>query len=198
MIAAPAYITYLKLSTIFSFATYGMVEYCFQGLLILLLIIAFRRFKWKYLLSFLTAVLFGVVLDFWFMIFGTEGYVLLSERIIACVSGILVSSLGVAFFLRTYLPLEAYELVVKEVVDQYHFDMTKVKWIYDISSLVVAILLMFLFFKRFDFSMVGINTLVCTFVNAPLIGLFGKIIDRFFEYEPISERFANWFNRIMN
>lgn len=198
MIAAPAYISYLKISSIFSIATYGKVEYCFQGLLILLLIIAFRKFKWKYLLSFLTAILFGIVLDLWFLVFGTEGYVILSQRIISCVAGILITALGVAFFLRTYLPLQAYELVVKEIVDKYQFPMTKVKWIYDISSLVVAILLMFIFFGRFDFSMVGINTLVCTFVNAPLIGLFGKIIDQIFDYKPISAKFGDWFNRIMN
>ncbi|MBQ5884854.1 MAG: hypothetical protein IIW79_00360, partial [Clostridia bacterium] len=56
MIVAPAYLMNLKLAQYFSFMTFGMAEYLFQALLLILLVVFVQRFKFTYLLSFLTAV----------------------------------------------------------------------------------------------------------------------------------------------
>lgn len=53
MVVAPAYVLYLRISETLPWFTFGKSEYIFQGLLLILLGIAVRRFKWKYLLSLL-------------------------------------------------------------------------------------------------------------------------------------------------
>ena len=57
---------------------------------------------------------------------------------------------------------------------------------------------MLLLFHRFDFSMVGITTLVATLINAPLIGLFGKALDRIMVFDSIHPPMKAGFNKIFN
>jgi hypothetical protein len=43
--------------------SFGIAEYCIQGLIILITVLAVRRFKLSYLFSFVTALLYGALLD---------------------------------------------------------------------------------------------------------------------------------------
>ena len=63
MVVAPAYLIYLKVSEYLDWFSFGMAEYCFQAFLIIVLAIVLRRFKRKYLFSFITAFIYGNVLD---------------------------------------------------------------------------------------------------------------------------------------
>ena len=63
MVVAPAYLIYLKVSEFLDWFSFGMAEYCFQAFLIVVLVIVLRRFKRKYLFSFITAFIYGNVLD---------------------------------------------------------------------------------------------------------------------------------------
>lgn len=187
MIAAPAYILHVGLVKVFPWYSQGTSEYVFQGVLLILLCIGIRRFKLRYLLSFVTAILFGIVLDGWFWVFGGNGaYETLELRIVAFVAGELFTGLAIAFFFRTKLPLQIYELVVTEVADRYKRKTSTVKQAYDITSLGLSLLLAF--FVNRSFAGIGIGTIVLTIVNAPLIALFGKLLDRFFTFESLFGR----------
>lgn len=192
MVVAPAYVLHCKLSPYFPFVTFGVAEYLLQGTLILLLCLAVRRVRFRYLLSFGTAVLYGVVLDGWRLLFGEAVYPELWQRCLSCVFGAVVTAFAIALLLRTYLPQQGYELVVKELSERYGWAIGKVKWIYDISSLVLAILMMLLFFGRFSFEMIGVGTLLLTVFNTPLITACGKVLDRFFEFTPAFPRLRTW------
>ena len=198
MVVAPAYVLYLRISETIPWFTFGKSEYIFQGLLLIVLAFAVRRFKWKYLLSFVTAFIYGNILDLWYVVLGSEQYTVYWQRGMACVFGILITSLAIAFFLRTYLPQEAYEMFVKDVTDTYQKDMTKVKWLFDLSALLIAVVLMLVLFRRFAFNMVGLNTVLATIVNAPLIGFFGKILDRAGSFDSSFPEFYQKFQKIMN
>ena len=198
MIVAPAYILYFKLYTIFPWFTFGIAEYCLQGMLIIVTAIIMNRFKWKYLLSFVTTICYGFMLDVWFKVLGEQLFQLLWQRVISSIVGQMITALAIAFFLRTYLPQQAYELFVKELVEHFQFNLTKFKWIYDITSLVVAIVLMYILFQRFATNIVGINTLLATLINAPLIGFFGTMLDKRFEFTSAYQSFHNKFQELMN
>lgn len=198
MVVAPAYVVFQKLSQIFPWFTFGKSEYFLQGLLLILLALVVRRFKWKYLLSFITAFLYGSVLDAWFSVLGLAQYTIMWQRVGACVLGLLITALSIAFFLRTYLPQAAYEMFVKDVSDHFHFSMTKVKWIFDISALLSAIILMLTLLNEFAFNIIGINTVITTFVNAPLIGFFGKLLDKRYSFESAYPEFHAKFQKLMN
>ena len=63
MVVAPAYLLHLKVSEVLPFFSFGMAEYTLQALLLIVLCLAVRRFRLSYLFSFVTAVLYGFVLD---------------------------------------------------------------------------------------------------------------------------------------
>lgn len=188
MVVAPAYVLHCKLSPYLPFFSFGVAEYVLQGALIVLLCLAVRRVRLKYLLSFGTAVLYGVVLDLWRLLFGEAVYEQMWQRCLSCAFGAVVTALAIALLLRTYLPQQGYELVVKELTDRFGWNMGKVKWIYDISSLVLAIVMMLCFFGRFDMEMIGVGTLLLTVINTPLITLCGRLLDKLSDFSPACSR----------
>lgn len=177
MIGAPPYIIHVWLRDKFPWYTQGTSEYIWEALLLIITIIIVRRFKWKFLLSFGTAVLLGLLIDAWFLVLGGNSiYDSWVVRILAFVAGTLITSLSIAFYFRTTMPLQVYELTVTEISDRYKFDTSKVKWINDIIFLVLAVAMALLL--THSLAGIGIGTVIVTFVNAPLIGFFGKLLDK--------------------
>lgn len=206
MIAAPPFIIQEWLLKYTDWFSVGTIEYLFQGLLLILLCIVVRRFKIKYIFSFLVAFTYGLVLDLWLLILGREVYDSVWLRWIMLFVGDLITALGVACFFRTYLPLQVYELVVSEVADKYNLAVPKTKLYYDIISLVLSIVLAFLLnldANTFDWSKlystsyhyIGAGTIITTFINAPLIALFGKILQKLTGQEALLPNVKNFFTR---
>ena len=183
-IVAPAYVLHLKLVSLgLDWCTFGTAEYMLQGTLLIITCLAVQRFKWKYLLSFVTSVLYGLAIDGWFLIFGTETFEGLAVRIVSLVVGILISGAAIAFLFRTYLPQQVYELFVQEVAERYSFNRQRVKMIFDVSMLFVAIAMSLSLGVKLSDG-IGIGTVICAFLNSPLISLFGKGYDKALTFEP--------------
>lgn len=182
MIAAPIYIIHIKLIQFFPWYTQGTSEYIFQVGIILLTVIICRRFRLKYALSFITAILSGFALDFWFFLLGGNGmYQALNLRIIAFIAGECTIALSIAFFFRTKMPVQGYELLVSEIADKYRLNIDKVKLVNDIVYLSASVILALLL--NHSFRGIGIGTIIITFVNAPLIAAFGKVLDKIFIFD---------------
>ncbi len=176
-VVAPAYL----LSQILQIS-FGTAEYCLQGILVLAVCLLVRRFRWTYLLSFVSAFLYGLVLDgiLWILSFTGEWGVLL--RLGMMVLGLLLSSLGVSLFFKTYLAPGAYELFVKEVSRHYRLNMSRFKIVYDLVSCAVAVVLsLAVFHSLFDYG-IGLGTALVALVNGLVIGSFSKLLDRFFDF----------------
>ena len=197
-IIAPGYIIYLKISQHLSFFTLGMSQYLVQSIVLVVLAITVRRFKLKYLLCFLTAIIHGVFVDVWSIIFNFLNCNSYLERGICFIIGMLITSLAISLMLRTYLPQEVHELTVKEMAQKFSISVNRFKFIYDSIFLVTAIIAMILLFGKFSFEMVGIGTLMMAILNAPLITMWGKILDKFFAFTPISTKFYDKFEKIMD
>lgn len=187
MIAALAFIIHDALLQVTSALSIGVIEYLVQGFIILLTCLIVKRFNWRYLLSFLTAVIYGYFIDMWMLIIGTEPFDALWMRWIMLIVGDVVIAVGVAFFFRTYLPVEAYELCVHEIVRVHKFDFAKTKWVFDFSCLGVSIILALSIFgdvKTFDWSTIyansfhhiGLGTIVTAIISAPIIKLASKLL----------------------
>lgn len=177
MIAAPPYILHLWLRDSFSWFTQGTAEYVWQAVLLIITCLIIRRFRFRYLLSFVTALISGFVIDGWLTILGGNGaYAGMPVRIAAFAAGTVITAAAIAMFFRTTLPLQVYELVVTEIADRYHIDKDKVKQWNDIVMLVIS--LAFALILTGGFNGVGVGTIIITLVNATLIRLFGKLLDR--------------------
>ena len=177
MVVAPAYLISEKIS----FMTFGMAEYFTQAVLLRVFCIVMRRVRVKYLFSFVTAFLYGVLLDFWLWVIPDVPYSM-EVRVILFAFGAVFTIVGVTFFFKSYIPPEVYELFVQGISERFGFDMGRVKWVYDVASLLVAVGLSFAFFGTLRG--VGVGTLICAAVNGPLISLFSRFLDRRFEFRP--------------
>ena len=182
MIVAPAYILHLKVSESFGFFTFGVAEYTLQAVLLIITVAILRKFRVSYLLSFVTAFLYGMFLDGYLALLGNICWDDLYLRIAAYVMGIGFTAVGVALFFRTYISPEVYELFVKEVSAKYRVPLGKFKTFYDCGSLVESVIYSFAFFGFGSFVGIGWGTLICALINGKLIGLTDKFLGNHFEF----------------
>ncbi len=193
MVVAPAYIVYLKVAEFLPWFTFGMAEYCFQGFLLIVISITLGRFKKKYLFSFVTAFIYGNILDLCIRLvaFVPEGGMV--QRVIFFAVGMVICSLGVSFLFHTYITPEAYELYVKEIAEKTGRDINRVKTVYDCVSCLVALIMSFVFFGLFVFKGVNVGTVISALLNGFLIGRCSALLERVFEFKDalsLGERFS--------
>lgn len=185
MVVAPAYLLYRKLSESFSFLSFGMMEYIFQAFLLLLMVLAIRRFRISYLFSFVTAVIYGYTLNGMMALVGLLPYGGIPLRCGLYLAGLVLCSAGVAFMLHTYIPAEVYELIVKEVPARFHLDLVRFKTAYDIASCLLGIVLSFCFFGMWHFEGVKLGTVLCALINGFLIGRFSARMEKHWQFRPL-------------
>ncbi len=183
MVVAPAYILHLKFSKLFSWFSFGVAEYVFQGILVLLTVIIMRKFKLSYLFSFVTAVFYGTLLDCAIGVISIFTCDAFFVRLACYIIGTVLCSLGVSLVFHTYISPEAYELIVKEISTRFKCNINKVKTAYDCISAVLSITLSFVFFGFGVFRGVGIGTIFCALINGCLIGRFTKLLEHFYEFK---------------
>jgi uncharacterized membrane protein YczE len=195
MIAAPAFVVYEAISPMRSGFSVGMTEYILQGLMLVILCLAVRRFNWRYLLAFAVAVVYGYTLNLFLFILGGVSFDAVWLRWVMLIVGDVLTAFGVACFFRTYMPLQVYELFVAELASRFKLNINKVKWSFDMSLLLISIGLAVLMFDdvgTFDWSTIGyssfhsigLGTLVTTAINSPIIALMSKLIGKIFNPTP--------------
>ena len=192
MIAAPAFVLHEAISSFWQGLTVGVTEYLTQGLMLVILMIVVRSVNWRYFLAFAVAVIYGYTLNSFIWLLGDISFDTVWLRWIMLIIGDFITGLGVACFFRTYMPLQVYELFVSETANHFKLNLNKTKWVFDISLLVISIVLALTVFGdvyEFDwktigyssFHSIGLGTFVTTAVNSPIITLMGKILDKIFE-----------------
>ncbi len=183
MVVAPTYALHLKVSEFLPWFSFGVAEYFVQGLIIVIIALVMRKFKVSYLFSFVTALLYGTVLDGAMYLLTSLPDGLIAIRILWFIIGTLLCATAVSLFFHTYISPEAYELIVKEFSKKFSCDINKVKTIYDCISTLIALVLSFAFFGWFVFRGVGIGTIVCALINGTLIGKISNFLDSRFEFK---------------
>lgn len=182
MILAPSFVIYENLEAYLpSWFEQGTLEYIWEGLLLLTMMLIVRRAKWSYLFAFVTAVIFGYMLD---------GCNALAESLPVStawnyayfVLGVIVCSVGVALVFRTYISPLVHELLLKEIASKFNVPGHRVKMVYDIFCCSLAIIMSLCFSGGLS-KAIGWGTVVCALVNGFLIGRISKLFDRWFEWK---------------
>ena len=183
MVVAPAYLLYRWISPVWSFFTFGMAEYCLQAILLVIMVLVIRRFRLSYLFSFVTAFLYGLILD----AFMGLGVLLPSDavwqRAVYYVIGMLFCSAGVSAMFHTYISPEVYELFVKEVSAHFHININHFKTAYDCTSCLIGVILSFLAFGFGHFEGVKAGTVLCALINGWIIGCFSRFYEKHWVFE---------------
>ncbi len=182
MVVAPAYLIYLKLSETFSFFTFGMAEYLLQAVLIAVMSLILRKFKLSYLASFITAVVYGFILDGFMALAAFIPGELIPVRAVCYIAGMLLCAVGVSFMFHTYIPPEAYELFVSEVSRRFNIKISRFKTAYDVTSCAIAVVMSFCFFGFGHFEGVKAGTVICALVNGFIIGRCTVFLEKHFDF----------------
>ena len=186
MVTAPAYVLYLKISQLLPGFSFGTAEYLTQALVILGLILILRRASARYFLSFLTAVLFGILLDIATALTGFLPQFGSFGNIALYIVGFLLCACAISLILRSYLPPAAYELFVKELAAVKRIPFPTLKTVYDCCSLAVAVVLSLLFFG--SLAGIGIGTVLGALLNGVTIRFFTALFDKFFVFHDLKRR----------
>ncbi len=194
MIGAPAYIISVKVD----FFSFGEWTYLVQALLFVAFCIAMKRVKPIYFVSFITCVIYGYILDMWCYVIPllnsditAPGSMDLWLRIVMFIMGQLLTSFTVMLFLKSYIYPQVCDFFVKGLVEKYKLNQVRFKFIYDMSYLVVSIVLSLAFFG--EFVGIGWGTVVIAAVTSPLIGVFAKWYDKHIETVPLFPKFEKLF-----
>ena len=175
MVVAPAYLLHLKLVETIPCFSFGLAEYVLQATVFLLMILCVRKIRPVYFFSFVTTLLYGLLLDVFILILKPLPVDTMTMRLIVYILGVLLGSAGIALLFRTYFPPATYELFVKVLSRHWHIRLPVFKTAYDISSMVIAILLSLAFFG--SIRGIGIASVICAFVNGTLIRMFTSFFE---------------------
>ena len=178
MVVSPAYV----LADWVKVIPTGTMCYIYQGLLVIATSLVCGRFKISYLVSFVSAVLFGVFVDIFGALLSFLQPAELWERIVLFAVAIPINSMAIALLLHSYLPPQAPELLVREISGKFGFKMHRTKYVYDLCSCAASIIMSFLLLG--ELRHVGLGTVVYAFINAPLIGVFGGRLEKIADFEP--------------
>lgn len=195
MIAAPTFIVYEAIRPLWAVSV-GTVEYLVQGAILLIMCAVVQRVNWRYLLAFAVAVIYGYVMDMWMLVFKNVEISETYLKWIMLIAGDVMTAAGVACFFRTYMPLQVHELFVAELSDRYSLKINRVKLVFDLTFLVLSVVLALTIFRdanTFDWKNIastsyhslGLGTIVTTLINAPIIAVIGKGLDKVFDYTPL-------------
>ncbi len=177
MIAAGPYILHVYFREVFVWFSQGVAEYFYEAVLIVVLTIILKKFEWRYLLTFVEAVISGYILDGWFLLLGGNGpAATLGGRIVFLVLGLIVTALGVAFFFKTTYPLQVYDYAVVRISEKFNMTKPRTKLYNDIIMLCISLILSFSLTHKL--TGIGIGTLMTTALNATVIKFWTKQIEK--------------------
>lgn len=192
MIVSPAYLLHLKTGL-----TFGQAEYVVGGVLFITFCIWTRKIKLIYFVAFLTCLFYGAVLDLFRLIpiFNTTitppETLRLWVRIAFFIVGELLTVIAVALSFKCYIFPQVNDFFVKGVTETFGYNQAKFKWIYDICFLTVSIIMTLVFFGRFEGIKFG--TFILAVINGPLLALFSRIYDKYFNFKPAFSKFSTLF-----
>ena len=194
MIAAPTYILSLK----FDFFTFGQWEYCVQAGLFVVMCLLLKKFKAVYLMSFLSSIIYGTMLDIWRLIIPmlnpaltAPGSMDMFTRLWIFVVAEILIGIALALIFHSYLLPQIYDFFVKAITEHFNLDLIKFKRLYDLSFLVVAVALSLLLFR--GFVGIGVGTIIITIVNGPVIGVFNNLAEKYVDFKPTFKGLAKFF-----
>lgn len=178
MLILPAYLLFRKLSPVLSFFSFGVAEFCFQLMLLGAMTLMLRRFRLRYLLSFLTVAIYGIFLDICMRWVTRLSDTSMLCRILLLCLAMCCSTAGIALLLHTYFPPQIYELFVKEISRGFHLSPGRVKTTLDLSCFALSIGMGLLLFPYEKCDWISIGTFAAIF-NGGLLNFFNCILKRY-------------------
>ncbi len=161
----------------------GVWNYIVQGGLFIVMLLIIRRFKVSYVFSFITGIVYGLILDLFTWLFRGVSAHSMIDSIIFYILSIITVSIAVALFFCSKAPLMPYDIFVREVASAKKINLTKFKWLFDISFVSFAVVLSLLLTG--SVIGIGIGTLISALLVSPIMSLIIRFFDRYCEFVPL-------------
>lgn len=153
-------------SKVFTNFTLGNWTIIIQSLTLVVMLFIVRKFKLGYLLSFVIALFFGFFVDMW-TLFLTPLPVTIGFRIVYFIFGLTGTGIGAAFFVQCGLPIQPFDLFVREVSQSTQTSLKKTRMIYDATSLSISLTVSLLMLKRLE--AIGLGTILSVFMTGNIM-----------------------------
>lgn len=177
------------LSLIIPWFSLGTWTTIIQGTWLLIVMISLRRFRPGYLVSFVLAAFFGVLLNFCRYIL-TLFPDTLPYHIVFFVMGYCMMSTGIACLIRCKLPVLPFDTVPREFVSVKNISIRTARTWFDVSNLVLVLLLSLIFLGRIEG--IGLGSVFCALFMGTGAGFAARIMDRFLDIVPL----IKWLERL--
>lgn len=169
------------LSLILPWFSLGAWNTVIQCAWLLVVIISLRRFRPGYVVSFGLAAFFGVLLNFW------NGVLMplpdgLLFHLFYFVVGYCMISTGVALLMRCKLPVLPFDTVPREFVLVKKISIRTARTYFDVSNLILVLLLSFTFLGRLEG--VGVGSVFCAVFLGTGAGIVARALDRLMVITP--------------
>lgn len=175
--------------------TFGVWSYLVQGCALVLMVAIIRRMETKFLLAFVTSVIYGYSLDLFEYLFLWFTPQNIGMQLLCYVAAVSCLSFGVAFFMQSNMPLMVFELFVREVGDHFHMTIGRMKTIFDIILLGLAMGLSFLCFGQWMGVGIGLGTIGLSLVTGIYVQWAQQILLRYFDFQPAFRTWRENFER---
>ncbi|OEJ16128.1 hypothetical protein BFL38_11835 [Brachyspira hampsonii] len=170
----------------------GTFTYIFQTLLVLVLMILRKKFVGEYLFSFAVGFFFGKFIDI-HSLWINHLPLSLTYRIIYFIISYIILSFGIALSNRCGLPIIPTDLFPRELSNIIKVPYSKIKIIFDVSSLLTTALITFIFLGHIKG--LGIGTVLAAFTMGKSISFIGSLIDKKIEFVPYIKKLLHKENK---
>lgn len=168
----------------------GAWNTCVQCLWLLVLAICLRRLRPGYAISFLLALVFGRILDFWAWALAPLPMEL-AFRIAWFACGYVAMAFGIACFMRCGLPVLPFDTVPRELVLIRGWKVRAARTGFDLVNLVIMLAVGLIFLGRPEG--IGVGTVFNALLMGTGAGYAVGLLDRFFVVRPR----LGWLARMM-
>ena len=174
----------LVVSNIMPILSLGSWTVIIQISYILVLVLFTHKFKYGYLVSFLVAIPFGLLVDGFSAII-TPWPNILSLRLIYFTVGMFAMGFGASLFVICKLPILPFDMIVREIADYKKISVKHSKMFIDVMSVIVSVSLSLFFMHHIEG--VGVGTVVSVILMGPTIQYFINFISSCYDIQPQSQ-----------
>ena len=172
----------LMLHYIFPVFEFGVWSTIFNIAVMLLAVVLIKKPRPSYIMSIVMAVFYGILIDILkAVIFKLPESTMLS--LIYFLMSMIALSVGIAFSIKSRLPLLPNDVFIRDAVFIYRVRYKKAKTIYDITCLSISLLLCFLVLG--GLRDIGLGTIISAIIIGSCVAAVIKVLDKALVFEPL-------------
>jgi uncharacterized membrane protein YczE len=182
-------LTAYVLSLVLSFFSFGTWNYIIQCSMVVVLVVLLKKMKAGYGISFVLAVAYGILIDFF-----NQFVLRLPDTILFNVLyyffGFCGTAFGTCMLFKSCIPVLPFDTFTRDISVHFSISYRKIRTLFDISCLVFSAVLGLLYIG--SFKGIGVGTLI----NAAFMGMAVSMVSDFLDKRLYFKPFIPWLGKL--